>query len=815
MPSVLQRAFAGGELAPALAARADLVKYQTGLRTCRNFLVQRHGGVANRAGTRFVAETKVLVPAERSRLFPYVFNDAQTYLMEFGHLYIRWYSGGAPLVVTSAPAWSSATAYVVSDLVTSDGGYYYCVLGHTNQPPPNATYWYPLTGNIYEIPTTYQSTQLDDLQIVQTASVVTIAGPNHYPRELTRTAHTTWTLKPVVFGPGIAQPDITSITGSAGSVTLTYVVTAISAYGAEESLGANEFVQPNLAAPASGSPVTIDWSAVSGASGYRIYRVIRDLKGLIGDVGSGALTWIDDGIVPDFLTQPPDGVTAFKVAIDNNDFPRVVSTYQQRLIYAATRVSHPETLFGMQTALPHNHTVSTPLVETDALTWAMRGRQINEVRHLVDLGVLLTLTSGGIWSNEGDQSGILTPFAINPRQRAYGGAATVPPVVIDSTLLYVQARKTIIRDLRYNVQSDGYAGNDLTVFAAHLFDGYQIVEMDWQQIPHSILWVVRDDGTLLGLTYLPEHQLWGWHRHDTDGVIERVCVVPEGGEDALYLLVRRTINGATKRYIERMASRLIVDHVADAWFVDSGLDYDGTNLTATTMTVSGGTNWTFDEELTVTASVAYFSAGEVGNEIRLTVGAETIRCRIATYISPTVVTVFAHQTVPTAFRNVAMTTWTRAVDQVSGLDHLEGKTVSVFADGFVEAPQVVTGGLITLSKPYGLIRAGLPITADLETLDLEIAGSPSLLGKPKLVTEVTLIVERSRGIWAGPDLTHLQEYASRATEATDEPPALVTGPVTIKLQTTWNSHGRIVVRQTDPLPLTVLGAMPTGLVSAA
>src|SRR3990172_7091417 len=119
MAAILQRSFAGGELAPALAARADQVKYQTGLRTCRNFLVQRHGGVANRSGTRFVAEVKDSTKV--TRLLKFVFNDAQTYVIEMGHLYLRWHANGAPIVVTSAPTFSATPAYAIGDLVSWGG----------------------------------------------------------------------------------------------------------------------------------------------------------------------------------------------------------------------------------------------------------------------------------------------------------------------------------------------------------------------------------------------------------------------------------------------------------------------------------------------------------------------------------------------------------------------------------------------------------------------------------------------------------------------------------------------------------------------
>ena len=599
MASILQRSFAGGELSPALAARADQVKYQTGLKTCRNFIVQRYGGVANRSGTRFLAEVKDSTRA--TRLIKFVFSDSQTYVIELGHLYLRWFSGGGAVVASGVAAWSGATPYATGDMAISGDITYYCLLSHTNQIPPNATYWYALTGSIYEIPTPYTEAQLADVQISQTVDVITIACPNHAPRELRRYGHTNWVLSQFTYGAGIQRPQVTSITGTAGSVTLKYTATALSAYGDEESQAYTPTSQANLTVPASGTPVTVTWSAVSGSSGYRIFRDVNGISAFVAEVGTGVTSWIDTGVTPDLLTNPPSDQVLFKDVLAGSTFPRVVGTYQQRMLFANTDL-YPETIFAMQTGLPRNLCVSSPLADTDAVEWTMRGKQVNQIRHLIDLGTLLVMTSGGVWSTEGDPSGVLTPTAINPRQRLYGGVAPIVPVVIDSTLLYVQSRRTMIRDLTYNVQTDGYTGNDLTVFASHLFEGYQILEMDWQQIPHSILWVVRDDGMLLGLTYLPEHQLWGWHRHDTEGIFERVCTVPEGMEDAVYVIVKRTINGVTKRYVERFASRLINDVVEDAWFVDSGLEYDGTNLTTTAMTLSGGTTWVSDEELTLTAS---------------------------------------------------------------------------------------------------------------------------------------------------------------------------------------------------------------------
>jgi hypothetical protein len=182
--NVVQRSFAAGELAPELYARTDQVKYATGLRTCRNFLVQKHGGVANRPGTRFIAEVKD--SSKAVRLLRFVFNASQTYVLELGDHYARFYQNGGRVTVAGVPAWSNATNYVIGDLVVSGGVNYYCVQAHINHVPPNATYWYALTGVIYEIPTPWGTADLPDLDYAQSADVVTLVHPSYPPQELKR-----------------------------------------------------------------------------------------------------------------------------------------------------------------------------------------------------------------------------------------------------------------------------------------------------------------------------------------------------------------------------------------------------------------------------------------------------------------------------------------------------------------------------------------------------------------------------------------------------------------------------------------------------
>ena len=201
----------------------------------------------------------------------------------------------------------------------------------------------------------------------------------------------------------------------------------------------------------------------------------------------------------------------------------------------------------------------------------------------------------------------------------YTGSSTINPIIVEGTALFLQARKSIIRDLAFDFAVDGYRGNDLTIFSSHLVEGYQIENWDYQQTPQSIVWMCRNDGVLLGLTYVRDQQILGWHRHDFTGgaKVENVCTIPENNDEYLYLVVKREINGKTVRYIERMSQRFFTD-VKNYIGMDSTLSYDGQNTDSShTMTISNGTNYIYTETLTLTSSTSFFNANDVGNQIEL------------------------------------------------------------------------------------------------------------------------------------------------------------------------------------------------------
>jgi hypothetical protein len=375
-------------------------------------------------------------------------------------------------------------------------------------------------------------------------------------------------------------------------------------------------------------------------------------------------------------------------------------------------------------------------------------------------------------------------------------------------VVYCSARDGHVRELGYSWQASGFVTGDLALRATHLFDGFDITDMCYSKAPQPLLWFISSTGSMLGLTYIPEQQIAAWHQHETDGDFESCAAVAEGSEDRLYVIVKRTIGGVTKRYVERFASRQVND-LEDCFFVDSGLTYDGTNTTATTVTVTGGTTWGPADVLTITASSGIFqfpATTDVGDVIVLTdANGNKYRLTILSTTSTTVATARTDLVLPDDLKNLAKSNWAFARDTVAGLTHLEGKTVSILADGAVMPQVTVTGGVAVLQRPSTVVHVGLPYVSDIETLPMVIQMEAFGQGRAKNVNEAFLRVYRSSGIFVGPDADNLVEAKQRTTEPYGSPPGLKTDEIGVKLTPTWRQAGRIYVRQSDPLPLTIVG----------
>lgn len=676
-----QPSFTGGELSPALWARTDLAKYQTGLKTALNTFIHPHGGMSNRAGLQFIGEVKT--SANETRLVPFQFSATQSYVLEFGNLYMRvWKEGG---------------------LVLSGG--------------------VP-----YEVTTPFATADLYGLVFTQEADVVYITNQNYAPRKLSRFADDNWTLTTPTFAPSISAPGTPTAvaTTGTGSTSYRYRVSAVSSATGEESLPSSPSAAITNDLSLAGNKNTVSWSAVSGAERYIVYKLDNGVYGYIG--GTSGTSFVDENITADLADTPQTGYNPFTGA---GNYPACSTFVDQRLAFAST-LSNPQAIWLSQSANYENFGFSRPRKASDGFEFRIRARQVNQIKAMLQSRGLMVLTSGGEWVVSGGPDEYLTPDNVVVKNQGYRGAADVQPIVVGNTVLFAQRIGGVIRDFSYEFAEDSFVGKDLTIMARHLFEYKAIKSWAYAQSPWSIVWVVMDDGSLVSMTYMKEHDVWGWTRHQTDGVFEDVVAIQEGNEDVPYFVVRRTINGATKRYIERLHTRDFTA-IENAFFVDSGLTYSGAAATV-----------------------------------------------------------------------------------ISGLGHLEGKIVVALADGNVVRDLTVTAGAITLPNAATKVHIGLPYEATIKTLDLDlgsVGGLGTVQGRQKTIGEVTLRVEDTRGIWLGAvDDTRasgkLVEYKQRSTEAWNEAIGLYTGDLKIVALPNWSNGGNVVVKQFDPLPMTILAIAP-------
>lgn len=618
---------------------------------------------------------------------------------------------------------------------------------------------------------------------------------------------------------GRTDSDYVVISGSGTNYTIApYGYTASSGTPivvALPGIFAPAFCRNSFAIPSVASPNTITWTASPIAAKYNVYRYLNGQFSFIGS--TTATTFQDNNITPNPGFQPSVNIPMFS---STNDYPAAVGIYQQRLWFGNT-VNQPQSYWASRLGQYGVFSIGTPSNDADAFTFQLAGNQVQFITSFVDIGKLIIHTTVGEYVVNGNQSGGVTPTAQNVVRAGYAGSYPGQmPVVIGNTDLFVQARGSILRDLQYSVQVFNYDGKDTTLFASHLFANRKIVSMAWQQVPNSIVWCILDNGLLVAMTYIKEHSLWAWHQHTTaaSGYFESVCVIPEGTNEAVYLIARRSIAGQTVRTFERMWSRDYTDITIDACFTDCSLTYDGRNTGGTTLALSSpGGDWTTQGNLTLTASAAAFASIDVGNIFvlrQLNVDgtlADQVYLSVIAFVSTTVVTVQAQRTVPAWAQVTASISWGKAVKGFSGATQLAGQTISILGDGNAEKNIAVnSSGAFVTSRPYMVVHAGLPVTATAITLDWENTQGETISGKRKIVNELTLLMVNSRGGVYGTTEGQLMSFPQRSTEPYDTPNYLMTGPNRIPIKGTWAANAGVIIRTDDPLPMCLSALVTSG-----
>lgn len=864
MPELRQTSFRAGEWSPTAHGRDDLPAFAHALRRCHGFIVTPHGAAVNRPGTQFLGEAKD--HTRRPRLRKFVFSASQTFILEVGHHYLRFWKDGGLVLSGGVP---------------------------------------------YELATPYDEAHLGQLKFAQSGDIISIAHRSYAPRELRRYGNTNWTLTVADFARPDALDQIDHVPGDTTwanirydiNLTLTqkpsryewmvsrllketatgrlietvpfkfnagsdYTTGAFSASVHDPTLpqydsgalygpanpyandGSRTWITTHTTpatAGALGNPTDwrrafvglkhsilgvnspapgtefdywgvmfslpeqqplLQWTFKAPAAGWtqvgwRLYQGQGSVMGLLVDVETPDLInmfRVDGTLSPDFTKSPPTAENPFVT-----DWPGTVAYFEQRRIWGGT-VLGPSDILGSALADYYNHAPRKFLLDEDAFRFTLASLRYEEIRWLLPLRALLAGTNVGAWvvSGAGGVNDTLTALSVRARLQNYRGASFLDPLVVGNGALVMSPLGNVVQEMEFDFNTDSYQGAELSLLASHLLEGHQIEEWDYARTPYSVAWGVREDGVLLGLTRVRDLEVVAWHWHDTDGAFESICTVEEGTEDAVYVVARRTIGGLPKRYIERFASRRQVTDEKRGLFLDSGLLLDSRNTT-TVLTTYDVTPEGYEPEATVAINVSdpTFAASDVGGLIVLDPDGVAQRLEITEVLNDQQVNTRVVETaVPAAFRETPTTNWARTVTHLAGLEHLEGKTVNVVADGNLVEGLVVAGGEVTLPAPAMIVRVGLPYVSDLETLD--VSGG-DVRGRPKIVTKIRLEVERARGVEAGRDLAHLAAWRQRAVADAWGAIPLFTGDVELVPGGEWAKTGRAAVRQRHPFPVTVLG----------
>ena len=727
--------FTAGELSPRLDGRNDLAKYSAGCATVENMVIYPHGAAARRPGTQFVASVKT--PAAKTRLIPFEFSTEQTYILEFGNQYIRFYRNNGQI----------------------ESG-----------------------GSAYEISTPYLTAELFDIKFAQSADVMYITHPNHQTRKLSRTGHTSWTLAAVEFtnGPYLdANITATTITTSAHTVGTGRTFTASAVTGINSG---------------SGFQATDVGRQIRFRDGYgiitaRTSTTVVTIEILI-DMGSSSAS--TDWSLGSFSTT--------------TGFPSCVSFFEQRLVFAAS-INNPQTVYFSKSGDYENMdaNIGGTVADDDAIIYTIASNQVNAIRFLTSARTLIIGTAGGefVVSGGGDNNAV-TPTNIMIKKQSNHGAANVDAISVGNATLFLQRAKRKIRELAYNFDVDGYIAPDLTILAEHITEG-NVVEMAYQEEPLAIIWCVRGDGQLIALTYQREQEVVAWHRHIIGGVfgtgnavVESVAVIPtDDSEYELYMIVKRTINGATTRYVEYLHT-FNFDQTDNTSFnyLDSQL-----GLSKSQTTLTAGINAT-----ATTVPVASVSGLSASGKIKI--GGEIISYAGISSLDLTGCT--RGQNITTATSHLSGAVTKEVVNIIAGLNHLEGQTVSILVDGATHPTKVVASNSITLDRFGTDVKIGLQYTSILKTMRID-AGSQdgTSQGKTKRIYEVTARLFETVGVEVGPDLDNMERVPFRTSaDPMDQGIPPFTGDKEVEFRGNYDTDGFMMVRQTQPLPLTLLSLYP-------
>lgn len=851
--------YTGGVLAPLVYGRFDLPVYQKGLQVCDNNIVIPQGGFKFRTGTVYVKPTRL---NKKAVFIPFQFSDQQSYLIELTAGYMRFYkdngvilegaktitniTSASPGVITSnGHGYENGDEVFISGVVgmTELNNKYYLIAN-------KATNTFQLTdiaGNaidtsgftayssggevsrVYEIEAPWDEDHLEYVQYAQSADTMYLTNQNYEPRKLTRAGHVDWTLATYTRTSDPFTPSTAVISGitkaNPGVVTAT-------AHGFED--GDIVHIDGVVGMTQVNSKIFVVTN--KGTNDFELY----DLFGEKVDT-SGYSNYTSDG-----------------VATKADEWPRSVAfTGAGRLVFASTR-ANPETVWASKAPANgdteyENHTVGTGA--TDALIFTLSPEFNGKVDVIMWLANTSKFLVAGCYGTirriyGATEADGITPTGFNAKSiNSYGCAATIP-VSNGANLFYIQRASKRIRSLEYDYQTEGYTTIDRNLVSDHISREGMLKIIEQQGQP-DLIWGVRSDGALLGLTFKDREDISGWHRHFIAGShVNDSSVTKSWGrvlhignmprptqDDQIWLIVERVINGSTVRSVEYFAdypeypvrsdfyqgsesednenyTNILFETQKDAIHMDMSLSYDGSdygvdaNATLTPGAVTG-------EDITFTASAAVFTSDMVGRQLWKKYdsnGDGGGRAEITEYTDSTHVVCKIKSDFDSTDA-IAAGDWFLTTGSVSGLEHLEGETVKIVADGGPVADDVVEDGVVSLSSSGSTVQAskvhvGLGYVGFVGLLNIDSGGqNGTAQARRRNIFEAAITYQNALGIEIGTDPYNLERVVFTSTAqklGRPAPPFSGTRMETVKDSWLDSNQKHFYFRQASPLPSTIL-----------
>ena len=796
----IQATFSRGELDPELIYRSDLELFRSSLAECENFVTLKRGGLRRRGGTKYIAELKS--STNGGWLIPFEFGNGQFYMLEFGDFYFR--------VFTSAGRVGS-----------------------------------------FEVSTPYSKSVLSQLKFVQSTDTLFMVGGGVRPQALKRHGETSWSIEDMEFEDGpfldvnIEQTNLEpSVTGNpvplmTSNTTPEGVVSASNASASAWQVFNRSGGKVVLSSSGSGwvqykfpSAVIIDgymlqapidnsknddmpwqwnieasndginWTSLDNQDGqdtwasgewryysfhnekaFFYYRMTftqgggsesnnsaiaqlvfhqlgsdqtpfnltaSDTDGLnsgagflVSDVGRHIRFRGSDGYWRWFKITSYVSSSVVKVQLygqslqdtkaqsnwrlgawsETTGWPETIGWHKSRLAFAGTS-QEPQKIWESQTEDFNNFSVSHVLQASDAVSVGILSGQVNRIQWMVDDTDLIVGTSRAIRAvGKATEQEAYGPENVDQSPETNFGANAVSPIKVGSVLLYFGPYGTDMREMAYDFGADSRVSQSVSEVQSHLFST-GISGACYQQYPDSIIWAWNTVGGVIGFTYERQQQVYGMHRHNFGGDVECMVDLTGSSSDEVWMIVRRTINGQSKRYIEIMQRPFLGEDVAHAWHLDCAARYDG------------------------------FPS-----------------------------------------------------NQVSGLDHLEGCDVILFADG-TDYPATVSEGVVNLpnGQTADKILIGLDVKARAKTLPFPVnTQDGSSLGRKMRIDRCNIAVMETGTLKVGSDQTYLDELVYyQAGDVSGEPAPLRSGIVERTVETRWEDGGQLTLEARGGKPSAIL-----------